>query len=466
MDMNQDGLIDTNELWRYLHNNQADIQYQVQRLVVKHHSEWLKDGMSALWQAALDEQEKSYPELALYNKEYVNKLVWMKDVPEIRSSDALWHMHPVVFLDALNQQSKNEIIFPLTVKPENDPGKKWSYRNWRDVNRGNAAAYGRSRDRRRLHAGRDLYTNEYESVVAICDGKILRTSPFYNGTNEVSVLHTTKDERKFIVRYGELDPSSIVVRPGDDVKQGQHLGNTGRLINDNGQPTVILDQTVVFMLHFELYTGQVAYNLSVALTNQNNPPFLRRDDLSDPIDILAEGYVSTFLKNREQNGRVEINELHTSESGKEFIKAWESLRLASYNDSEGFCTIGYGHLIDKKRCENIVLPIEFQSGIDREKAIILFEDDLIAIEGGVKRSVTVELYQYEFDALVSLLFNCGEFFLSIGKAPNLLNLLNSKEYERAAYELLDITNEGDSGLIKRRKAENNMFLNNVYDATH
>ncbi|WP_167558344.1 hypothetical protein, partial [Buttiauxella ferragutiae] len=69
MDMNQDGLIDTNELWRYLHNNQADIQYQVQRLVVKHHSEWLKDGMSALWQAALDEQEKSYPELALYNKE-------------------------------------------------------------------------------------------------------------------------------------------------------------------------------------------------------------------------------------------------------------------------------------------------------------------------------------------------------------------------------------------------------------
>ncbi|WP_232887459.1 N-acetylmuramidase domain-containing protein [Buttiauxella ferragutiae] len=102
MDMNQDGLIDTNELWRYLHNNQADIQYQVQRLVVKHHSEWLKDGMSALWQAALDEQEKSYPELALYNKEYVNKLVWMKDVPEIRSSEALWHMHPVVFLDALN----------------------------------------------------------------------------------------------------------------------------------------------------------------------------------------------------------------------------------------------------------------------------------------------------------------------------------------------------------------------------
>ena len=101
MDTNQDGLISANELWRYLHNTQRQIQYQVQRLVVKHHSEWLKDGMTALWQTALDEQREGYPELALYNMEYINKLVWMKDVSEIHSSEALWHMHPVVFLDAI-----------------------------------------------------------------------------------------------------------------------------------------------------------------------------------------------------------------------------------------------------------------------------------------------------------------------------------------------------------------------------
>lgn len=105
MDTNQDGLIDANELWRYLHNNQPHIQYQVQRLVVKHHSEWLKDGMTTLWQTALNEQAGSYPELALYNYEYINKLVWMKDVQEIRSSEALWHMHPVVFLDAMSIKS-------------------------------------------------------------------------------------------------------------------------------------------------------------------------------------------------------------------------------------------------------------------------------------------------------------------------------------------------------------------------
>ncbi|MCU6667258.1 hypothetical protein M8013_00585 [Enterobacteriaceae bacterium H4N4] len=101
MDLNQDGVIDAGELWRFLHNTQPHIRYQVQRMVVKHHSEWLKDGLSALWQAALDEQAKTYPDLAMFNREFINKLVWMKEVPEIRSSEALWHMHPVVFLDAL-----------------------------------------------------------------------------------------------------------------------------------------------------------------------------------------------------------------------------------------------------------------------------------------------------------------------------------------------------------------------------
>jgi hypothetical protein len=106
MDLNQDGVIDAGELWRFLHNSQPHIQYQVQRFVVKHHSEWLKDGMSALWQAALDEQAKKYPDMALYNRDFINKLVWMKDVPEIRSSEALWHMHPIVFLDAIRSQKK------------------------------------------------------------------------------------------------------------------------------------------------------------------------------------------------------------------------------------------------------------------------------------------------------------------------------------------------------------------------
>lgn len=115
MDLNRDGVIDAGELWLFLHNTQPHIQYQVQRFVVKHHSEWLKDGMSALWQAALDEQAKKYPDMALYNRDVINKLVWMKDVPEIRSSEALWHMHPIVFLDAVAERFSDTIDFDTSL---------------------------------------------------------------------------------------------------------------------------------------------------------------------------------------------------------------------------------------------------------------------------------------------------------------------------------------------------------------
>ncbi|MDQ1212381.1 pesticin C-terminus-like muramidase [Pantoea anthophila] len=115
MDENRDGVIDAGELWRFLHNSQPHIRYQVERLVVKHHSEWLKDGMSALWQAALDEQAKKYPDTALYNRDFINALVWMKEVPEIRSGEALWHVHPIVFLDAIAEKFSDTINFETSL---------------------------------------------------------------------------------------------------------------------------------------------------------------------------------------------------------------------------------------------------------------------------------------------------------------------------------------------------------------
>ncbi len=462
IDQNNDGYYSVDEYRNAVHN--PAYRDQLYQLIVQHPSEWYYEKTDAKWTKYLEKLEPDASKWKKYTEAFLDKMIWMKKVAGM--GPAPWHMHPVMFMGYIRQQTNHEIIFPLMVKPENDPGKKWSYRNWRDINRGNAAAFGRPRSEGRQHGGRDLYTNEYEPVVAICDGKILGTFPFYDGTNEVSIVHNTKDGRKFIVRYGELDPQSIMVRTGEEIKQGQQLGNTGRLINNHGQPTVILDHKTVYMLHFELYTGSIAYNLSPSLTNRSNPPFSRRGDLVDPINILAEGYENTFKENNEENNRFDINYLHTSVKGKEFIKGWESLRLISYNDSQGNCTIGFGHLIESNRCENIILPEEFKNSIDEVKALSLFDDDLAAIERGVKRSISVNLYQHEFDALVSLLFNCGEFFLSSGGAPNLLALLDAEQYEQAANEFLDITNGGDSGLMARRRAENNIFLNNEYNSAH
>lgn len=200
------------------------------------------------------------------------------------------------------------------------------------------------------------------------------------------------------------------------------------------------------------------------------------------IVLLANelGYQNTCMCNADGNNsdkaadgsseRVDPKELTTSEEGIQFIKDWEDFKDMPYNDTEGYCTIGYGHLIEKKKCEEITIPDEFKNGITKEKAVELFELRLAEFEDSIQRDITVPLYQYEFDALVSLVFNTGPNFLNIGGANDgetkIKKNINNKEYEAGADEMADVTNGGTSGLVKRRNAEINMFKNNVYDSTH
>ncbi|EOX8446581.1 lysozyme [Salmonella enterica] len=206
-------------------------------------------------------------------------------------------------------------------------------------------------------------------------------------------------------------------------------------------------------------------NISRPLTDTSRLPYQRRSDLEDPLSILDEGYKNTFFNN-DFGERVSVHELTTSGDGRSFIKAWEHLSLETYNDRHGYCTIGYGHLIDKERCENISIPLQFQTGLTETSATLLFDSDLVRFEQGVKNAVSVNLYQHEFDALVSLLFNCGENFFRLRRAPLLIDNLNSENYLGAAEQFLDITSGRGNGLVRRRNAEYNIFSEAIYNAEH
>lgn len=105
-DLDGDQKLSGYEIWRGLHCRESWCRDIVQRLLVKHHSEWLHDADSALWRPRLAELSKRYPAIAQYNHAHINALVWMKEVPEIRSAEALWHMHPLVFLDAISSDDE------------------------------------------------------------------------------------------------------------------------------------------------------------------------------------------------------------------------------------------------------------------------------------------------------------------------------------------------------------------------
>lgn len=92
-----------------------------------------------------------------------------------------------------------------------------------------------------------------------------------------------------------------------------------------------------------------------------------------------------------------------SEDGKNLIKAYEGCKLTAYKatESEEYYTIGWGHYgADVKQGQTIT----------QAEADALFDKDIVVYEDYVnkfceKNSVT--LTQHQFDAMVSLTYNCG-----------------------------------------------------------
>ncbi len=378
------------------------------------------------------------------------------------------------------KNKKKDIIFPLLIKPRNDLGNKWGddfY--WAAEKNDNMATfqYNRKTNRcgswQRKHAARDLYTLPRASVVAVCKGEVLEVKEFYARTDQITILHKTDDGREFIIRYGELAPNSIKLKKGDEVTQRQLLGFTGKLLKKNNNPVLKIDGQIVYMLHFEYYTGDLGYDLSKSLSNCEQP-FARRGDLSDPLDLLKEGYDNVFKVVEETNDtRVAPITLKTSTKGIEFIKGWESEKKQKgkhvlYDDDAGYCTIGWGHLVSGKNSCNSISNIsqDFKNGLTDDEAKELLKKDVKVFENFIRKNVSVNLYQHEFDALVSFAFNLGG---SNFKSSTLLKKLNAKKYDEVPLEFAKWNKSGGvimTGLTTRRKREANIFKNNTYDSTH
>lgn len=136
------------------------------------------------------------------------------------------------------------------------------------------------------------------------------------------------------------------------------------------------------------------------------------------------------------------------------------------------------HLVDYRKCEEIrkdtkrkwpirgVTKEEFLNGISDERAKELFVSDLKKTELAVLQSIKVPLFQYEFDAIVSLVFNCGPGFLDKGgkggKETKIKRYINNGDYYSGAKEFLYVTNGGKKGLVNRRNAEFDIFTANTY----
>ena len=150
-----------------------------------------------------------------------------------------------------------------------------------------------------------------------------------------------------------------------------------------------------------------------------------------------------------------------SERGLELIKSFEGCILQSYDDYDekiindgdtvrGTLTIGYGHIEGVYKGQIISLS----------EAEEMLKNDMKKYCGEVEevlRSITVpfEINQNVFDSLVSFEYNLGQ--------GNLQTLLanGTRDKMKVANKMLEYINKGsqwEEGLLRRRKAERELFL--------
>jgi lysozyme len=151
------------------------------------------------------------------------------------------------------------------------------------------------------------------------------------------------------------------------------------------------------------------------------------------------------------------DDLKISAEGVELVKHFEGLYLTAYLCPARVWTIGYGHtgLTHKDG------TVKAGRVITHAEAEKLLKHDLTAFENRVKRLVKVDIYQHEFDALVSFDFNTG----ALGRST-LLKWLNKGKRLQAGAEFLKWTRGGGRvlpGLVRRRRAERAMFLGEIPD---
>jgi len=130
------------------------------------------------------------------------------------------------------------------------------------------------------------------------------------------------------------------------------------------------------------------------------------------------------------------------------IKKYEGCKLTAYLCPANIVTIGYGNTFYKDG-----FKIKLGDKITQQQAEDLLMDLLPQFEAIVNKNIKIDLTQYQFDALVSFVWNCG-------KSETLFNLVNSKSKDLKQWWETHYTTGGGKvlqGLINRRKEEAQLF---------
>jgi lysozyme len=156
---------------------------------------------------------------------------------------------------------------------------------------------------------------------------------------------------------------------------------------------------------------------------------------------------------------------HLTAAGANLIKHFEGClqphqgKYRAYVCPAGVLTIGWGSTHHGGH------PITKSTVWTKEECHGAFLMDMVNFEKAVRRLVSVALTEYQFDALGSFAYNCGEGNLS---RSTLLKYGNSKQWNKAALEFHKWNKGGGKTLagLTRRRASESLLFQGIPDADY
>lgn len=201
--------------------------------------------------------------------------------------------------------------------------------------------------------------------------------------------------------------------------------------------------------------------LATAVTNTdpNSCVSAQTDRLCKPWQLSPQGI--TFMAVLE-SGILNGTYHHVVHGHTTNLTVVDGFILQVYDDGTGLPTVGLGHLVVPQD------HLHLGDVITLYRAKEFFRLNREPAEWAINRDVHVPLYQYEYDALVSVLFNTGPGRRSHDPWPGtrsqyLADFLNHGEYDR----MRDVIRGFVANVVAgRRQHEARLFAMGVYDASH
>lgn len=141
-----------------------------------------------------------------------------------------------------------------------------------------------------------------------------------------------------------------------------------------------------------------------------------------------------------------------SEVGVRLIQRWEGYVPVLYRDAAGLWTIGFGHLVAQHEIEKYR-----GRALTADEGDALFRMDLIKHADDVNRLVKIRLWQWQFDAAASFVFNVGGGNF---RRSTLLRKINAGQHAEVPTEFQRWVYAGGKklrGLALRRDAEARLY---------